>query len=321
VSWHLVAPTAHGSEAAQLREQLAEKLRSDEFFWLDLHAPSAEEIDLLRDPFGFHPLAVEDSEHFGQRPKAEDYDDFVFLVVYGWAPDEDGLVEVHCFLSERFLVSVRRDEAPSLDALRERFESDPDRFPQGGALVLYHVIDSLVDEFFPVLEQLDDRLDLIEEHMFASPKPEHLEDIFAMKRRLVGLRRVVAPQRDLVARIVGGGVELPGMTSDTERYFRDVYDHLVRLSEAIDGNHEMMNAAIGAYLSTASNRLNVATKQLTVIATIFLPLTFVTGFFGQNFGWMVDHVDSWEMFVALGLGLEVVTLVALLALFRLRGWF
>jgi magnesium transporter len=178
-----------------------------------------------------------------------------------------------------------------------------------------------VDEFFPVLEQLDDRLDLIEEHMFASPKPEHLEDIFAMKRRLVGLRRVVAPQRDLVARIVGGGVELPGMTSDTERYFRDVYDHLVRLSEAIDGNHEMMNAAIGAYLSTASNRLNVATKQLTVIATIFLPLTFVTGFFGQNFGWMVDHVDSWEMFVALGLGLEVVTLVALLALFRLRGWF
>jgi magnesium transporter len=111
------------------------------------------------------------------------------------------------------------------------------------------------------------------------------------------------------------------MTSDAERYFRDVYDHLVRLGEAIDGGREMMNAAIAAYLSASSNRLNVTTKQFAVIATIFLPLTFVTGFFGQNFGWMVDHVDSWQMFVALGLGIEVLTLIALLALFRLRGWF
>jgi magnesium transporter len=320
VSSHLVAPTAHGSEVSQLRGLLDEKLRRDEFFWLDLHGPSAEDIELLRDPFGFHPLAVEDSEHFGQRPKAEDYEDFVFLVVYGWSPDEDGLVEVHCFFSERFLVTVRRDEAPSLDALRARFERDLDRFPQG-AIALHEVIDSLVDDFFPVLEQLDDRLDLIEEHIFASPKPEHLEDIFAMKRRLVRLRRVVAPQRDLLGRIAGGAVELPGMTTDTERYFRDVYDHLVRLGEAIDGIREMMNAAIDAYLSTSSNRLNETTKQLAVIATIFLPLTFVTGFFGQNFGWMVDHVSSWQMFVALGLGLEVVTLIALLVLFRLRGWY
>jgi magnesium transporter len=320
VSSHLVAPTAQGSGAAQLRGLLDEKLRGDEFFWLDLHRPTAEDIDLLRDPFGFHPLAVEDSEHFGQRPKAEDYEDFVFLVVYGWSPDEDGLVEVHCFLSERFLVTVRRDEAPSLDALRVRLERDLDRFPQG-ALALYEVIDSLVDDLFPVLEQLDERLDLIEEHMFTSPKPEHLEDIFVMKRRLVRLRRVVAPQRDLLGRIAFGAVELPGMTTETERYFRDVYDHLVRLGEAIDGDREMMNAAIDAYLSTASNRLNVTTKQLAVIATIFLPLTFVTGFFGQNFGWMVDNVESWEMFVALGLGLEVVTLIALVVLFRLRGWF
>jgi magnesium transporter len=320
VSGRLVAPTSPGAEAAGLREVVEGKLRAGEFFWLDLHGPSREDLDLLRDPFGFHPLAVEDSEHFGQRPKAEDYEGFLFLVVYGWAPDEDGLVEVHCFVSERFLVTVRRDEAPSLEALRARYERDLDLFPQG-ALLLYEVVDSLVDDFFPVLDQLDDRLELIEEHMFASPKPEHLEDIFGMKRRLVRLRRVVAPQRDLFGRIVGGGFVMPGMTTEVERYFRDVYDHLVRLGEAIDGDREMMNAAIDAYLSTASNRLNVTTKQLAVIATIFLPLTFVTGFFGQNFGWMVDHVSSWQMFVALGLGLEVVTLILLLALFRLRGWF
>jgi magnesium transporter len=320
VTAHLVGPTASGPEAAALPHAVAERLRTGECFWLDLLDPSEADFDLLRHTFGFHPLAVEDSDHFGQRPKAEDYEDFVFLVVYGWSPDEDGLAEVHCFYSEHFLVTVRRDEAPALDDVRSRFELDPALFPQG-PLLLHEVVDSLVDGFFPVLEQMDDRLDLIEEHMFASPKPEHLQDIFRMKRRLVRLRRAVAPQRDLLGRLVGGGLELPGMTPEAERYFRDVYDHLVRLGEAIDGNRELMNAAIDAYLSTASNRLTVTTKQLTVIATIFLPLTFVTGFFGQNFGWMVDHVDSWEMFVVLGLGLEVLTLAALLALFRLRGWF
>jgi magnesium transporter len=301
-------------------DEVAELIRAGEFFWLDLADPGDDELRLLRETFGFHPLAVEDSEHFGQRPKAEDYDDFVFLVVYGFSPDEDGLVEVHCFYSERYLVTVRRDPSPAFGAVRARFESEPGRFSQAPFL-LHALLDDLVDDFFPVLDQLDERLELIEEHMFTAPKREHLEDIFIMKRRLVRLRRVVVPQRDLLGRIVGGGTELPGMTPEAERYFRDVYDHLVRLAEEIDGDRELMNSGIDAYLSTASNRLNVTIKQLTVIATIFLPLTFLTGFFGQNFGWMVDHVESWQMFAALGLGLEIVTVIGLLVLFRLRGWF
>lgn len=303
-----------------MREAVAERLQSGECFWLDLQAPTLTDLDLLRDPFGFHPLAIEDSEKFGQRPKVEDYENFVFLVAYGFSPDEDGLVEVHCFYSEHYLVTVRRDDSPTLDELRARYERDRSLFPKGPRL-LYEVLDRLVDSFFPVLEQLDDRLEVIEEHMFASPKPEYLEDIFHMKRRLVHLRRVVAPQRDVLARLTGAGSELPGLTVEDERYFRDVYDHLVRLTEAIDGNRELMNAAIDAYLSTASNRLNVTTKQLTVIATIFLPLSFVTGFFGQNFAWMVGEVSSLEAFLLLGLGLEIATVIGLFVLFRLRGWF
>jgi magnesium transporter len=320
VSAHLVAPAGVPSETAPPDDVVAERIRAGEFFWLDLFRPTEQELGLLRDLFRFHPLAVEDSEHFGQRPKLEDFDDFVFLVVYGWSPDEDGLVEVHCFVSRRFLVTVHRDEAPALAELRRRYERDDGRFPQGARL-LHEIIDALVDGFFPVLEQLGERLDLIEEDMFTDPKRHHLEDIFRMKRRLVRLRRVVAPQRDLIGRIAGGTAELPGMTADAERYFRDVYDHLVRLNEAIDGDRELMNAAIDAYMSTASNRLNVTMKQLAVIATIFLPLTFVTGFFGQNFDWMVDHVGSWQAFVILGFGLELVTLSVLLALFKVRGWF
>jgi magnesium transporter len=320
VSTHLVAPTASGSEASGPWEAVAELLRTGRPFWLDLEAPGDEDFTRLRERFDFHPLALEDSEHFGQRPKAEDYEDFVFLVLYGFSPDEDGLVEVHCFYSERYLVTVRRDESPALDALRSRLDRGSEHFPKAPVL-LYEVLDSLVDDFFPVVEQLDERLDLIEEHMFESPKREHMQDIFRMKRRLVRLRRVVVPQRDLLARLGSGAFTLPGMTPEVERYFRDVYDHLVRLGEAIDADRELMSSAIDAYLSTSSNRLNVTTKQLTVMATIFLPLTFLTGFFGQNFEWMVQHVDSWEAFAVLGLGLEVVTLALLLALFKLRGWF
>jgi magnesium transporter len=320
VSTHLVAPTASGSEASGPWEAVAELLRTGRPFWLDVEAPGDEDFTRLRERFDFHPLALEDSEHFGQRPKAEDYEDFVFLVLYGFSPDEDGLVEVHCFYSERYLVTVRRDESPALDALRSRLDRGSEHFPKAPVL-LYEVLDSLVDDFFPVVEQLDERLDLIEEHMFESPKREHMQDIFRMKRRLVRLRRVVVPQRDLLARLGSGAFTLPGMTPEVERYFRDVYDHLVRLGEAIDADRELMSSAIDAYLSTSSNRLNVTTKQLTVMATIFLPLTFLTGFFGQNFEWMVQHVDSWEAFAVLGLGLEVVTLALLLALFKLRGWF
>jgi magnesium transporter len=320
VSTHLVAPTASGSEASGPWEAVAELLRTGRPFWLDLEAPGDEDFTRLRERFDFHPLALEDSEHFGQRPKAEDYEDFVFLVLYGFSPDEEGLVEVHCFYSERYLVTVRRDESPALDALRSRLDRGSEHFPKAPVL-LYEVLDSLVDDFFPVVEQLDERLDVIEEHMFESPKREHMQDIFRMKRRLVRLRRVVVPQRDLLARLGSGAFTLPGMTPEVERYFRDVYDHLVRLGEAIDADRELMSSAIDAYLSTSSNRLNVTTKQLTVMATIFLPLTFLTGFFGQNFEWMVQHVDGWEAFAVLGLGLEVVTLALLLALFKLRGWF
>jgi magnesium transporter len=320
VSSRALVPTGPGSDAGATPESIAERLRSGECFWLDILEPGEDDLLLLRQTFGFHELAVEDSEQFGQRPKAEGYDDFVFLVVYGWSPDEDGLVEVHCFYTERYLVTVHREPSPSLDALREKLEREPARFPEG-PLLLHGVVDRLVDDFLPALEELGEDLDAIEERVFAEPKHEQLEDIFRMKRRLARLRRVVAPERELLARVTGGADELPGMTIEAERHFRDVYDQLVRLAEEIDGDRELANSAIDAYLSTASNRLNVTTKQLTVIATIFLPLSFLTGFFGQNFAWMVDEVSTWQAFVLLGIGLEVLMVIALLVLFRVRRWF
>ena len=303
-------------EAGRLRARLA----SGEFFWLELARPSERELRALEEAFGFHSLAVEDSLHFGQRPKLEEYDDFVFLVVYGWAPDEDNLVEVHLYYSDRFLVTVHRDDAPAFADVRARCERTLAEAPEP-ILALHQVVDGLVDSFMDPLERLNDRIELIEEEMLARRNDRHMQDILRMRRRLARLRRTIAPQRDPFGRLVMGVADLPGMTPEAERYFRDVYDHLFRLAELIDAQRELMTGTVDVYLSATSNRLGNVTKQLTAIATIFLPLTFVTGFFGQNFGWMVGRVDSWIAFLVFGIGVQLATIAALVVYFRRQGWF
>jgi magnesium transporter len=321
------APTAchvvsdRGSEETHFsREKVEELLASGEFFWIDLQRPNANDFEILRDVFKFHPLAVEDSEHFGQRAKIDGYDDFAFIVVYGAASDEDRLVEVHCFYSERYLVTVHRDDCPAFIEVRERYakRNEPIRRP---SLLLYRILDSLVDSFFPILAEFDDRIDDLETEIFAHADDRQLQEIFQMKRLLVGMRKAVTPQRDTFAGLMGGVAEIPGLTDDDERYFRDVYDHLIRISDLIDSYRDLLTGAMDVYLSTVSNRLNAVMKQLTIIATIFLPLAWVTGFFGQNFGFMVRHIGSWETFLLLGVVSELAVLAIMLAYFKRRGWF
>lgn len=301
------------------RDDLERRLAAG-FFWLDLHRPTADDLHLLGDALGLHPLALEDSSKFGQRPKLEEYDDFVFLVLYGHAPDEDGLVEVHCYLSESWLLTLRRDDAPGLDALHASSRTGR-TLAADGVTTLYHVADSLVDSFFPAVARFDDRIELIEDAVLSEPKHEQLRDVFTMRRRLARLRRVIGPQRDLLGRLASGAAALPDMSIEDERRFRDVYDHTLRLSEMMEASREVMSAAAEVYLTSSSNRTNAVMKQLAVIATIFLPLSFVAGFFGQNFDWLVDSIGSRTAFLALGLGSQVVTLLLLLLFFKRRGWF
>ena len=265
-------------------DAIAARLKTDRFFWLDIHGPDAAGLALLRDVFGFHPIALEDSEHFGQRPKLDTYDDYVMLVVYGANDDGDGLVEVHCFLSEHYLVTVHHDDCPTFRDLRTRITSHH-LHTDNAAFVLYAVVDALVDSFFPLLSEFDDRIDTIEDRVFQAPDDAQLQEVFAIKKRLVALRKVITPERDLFARVATGVFTIPGMTPEAERYFRDVYDHLIRISDLVDSYRDLLTGAMDVYLSTVSNRLNAVMKQLTIIATIFLPLTWLTGFFGQNFGW------------------------------------
>jgi magnesium transporter len=318
-----VCYVVHGdvSQRVELDRATLERLRSaGTFFWLDIDNPAQAEFAVLRDVFGFHPLAVEDSEQFDQRAKLDDYDDFLFIVVYGAAADADRLVEVHCFYSQRFLITVHHDDCPAFADIRRRYQHREKPIEQP-SLLLYRVIDGLVDSFFPVLAAFDDRIDELEDQIFLRADDEQLQEIFRMKRLLVGMRKAVTPQRDTFAGLMGRIGTLPGLAEQDEHYFRDVYDHLIRISDLIDSYRDLLTSAMDVYLSTVSNRLNSVMKQLTVIATIFLPLTFITGFFGQNFSWMVDHIGSASAFFAFGIGVDVALSVLLLVLFRRRGWF
>ncbi len=300
------------------REAIAGLLQRDEYFWLDLIDPGEEDVAALGELFSFHPLALEDMVKRGQRPKLEDFGEQMFLVYYGAAESKEGgieLEEVHAFLSGGYLVTSHQRRCAVLEEARQRFE---DQAPRSEQFVIYRVLDGLTDSFFPILDRLDDHMEQLDGEIFSRPQPRQLEEITALRRDLVALRRVVTPQRDLLARGIDDILEIPGLEADSRNYFRDVYDHAIRISDQIDSYRDLLAGTRDAYLSVVSNRLNQITKQLTVVATIFLPLSFVVGFFGQNFKWLVEAVDSAEAFFALGIGSLVLSLVGLLFWFR-RG--
>ncbi|MGZ4462706.1 MAG: magnesium/cobalt transporter CorA [Gaiellaceae bacterium] len=308
------------------REGVRKRLDGDVFFWLDVERPGDEDFALLRDTLELHPLALEDALHFGQRPKIDDYEDFDAFVVYGATTpiEDDGtkleLVEVHCYYSSQYLVTVHRGDCPVFADLRQQHAQRLTKVEEGPRL-LYLVVDALVDSFFPRLAELDEEIDALEDSIFTNPTDDQLQQVFNMKRQLVTLRKVVTPQRDMFAALISGRFDIPGIDDESTRYFRDVYDHLIRISDEVDTYRDLLTGAMDVYLSTVSNKLSVIMKQLGVVATIFLPLTFLTGFFGQNFGWLVQHIGGVPAFVVLGPGLDIAAVGGLMVFFRKRGWF
>jgi magnesium transporter len=303
-------------------DRIRDQLRRDHFFWLDLAQPSDEDIERLRKIFGFHPLALEDASNFHQRPKLDDYADYIFMVFYGAnegaSADDELLHEVHMFVSGQYLITVHREPVRALDEQRGRLDGQVLHSEQ---FLLYRVIDALTDSFFPVLSRIDDEIDSLEDAVIANPSDEQLQRMFGLKRQLVMLRKVVTPQRDIFARSIDQIADLPGLLLDERDYFRDVYDHLIRISDMLDSYRDLLSGATDLYLSTVSNRQNEVMKQLAIVGTIFLPLSFITGFFGQNFGWLVTKgiQPTWTFWV-LGIGSLVATCIVLFAFFRRKGW-
>jgi magnesium transporter len=299
------------------RPAIERALKDDSLLWLDFADTSPETITLLREVFKIHPLAVEDAQEFNQRPKAEDYEDFVYLVAYGALGLDQPLAEVHCFYAEHFFVTVHRGEIPAIaDACTALNRMYTDR----RLVAMYRLLDALVDSMFPFLAAFDDRIDELQDQIFAKPTDDQLATMFTLKRQLVDMRKVVTPQRDMVASMLAQVIPIPGMTAESERYIRDLYDHLIRISDMVDSYRDLLSGSLDAYMSVVSNRLNDVMKQLTIIATVFLPLSFLTGFFGQNLGWLVNREGSLTAFLIFGIGTEAAAVAGLLFMFRRRGW-
>jgi magnesium transporter len=287
----------------KLDEALIAELRQrDEFFWLDLVAPSQEEIHEAGRVFGWHELAIEDTMKFGQRPKLDEYGTYVLLVFYGvhYTSDEAPPVEVHIYISGESIVTVRPGSCMHLEDVKKRLA---DHTADVEEYIVYRVLDALTDSFFPLVQRIDEKIEAMEDQALSEPGADRLAEVFELKRELADIRRIVLPQRDLLAS--GGDLiqRLPGLSGDAAHdYFRDVYDHLVRISEQVDAERDSLTGVLEVWVSMRSLRMDELTTRLTVVATIFLPLTFLTGFFGQNFGWMVDHITSPLAFWGLGVG-------------------
>ena len=283
--------------------RIREVLESRAPLWVELLNPDDAEIAEAGELFGLHPLAIEDSQNFGQRPKLDDYPGAVLLVFHGACSGDDGLpdtVEVHLYITARAVITVRHQDVPGLDAACTRLRQ---RDVTTSEEAIYRVLHALADSFGPPLRALQDELDELEDQALDDPQPELRQRLLAIKHALLVLRQVVEPQRDLMASRRDAIEALPGFTDDgAHDYLRDIHDHLARTSQEIESTRELVANALDLYLSTVSNRLNEVMKRLTVVATIFLPLTFVTGFFGMNFGWLVSNITGAATFWLLGVG-------------------
>jgi magnesium transporter len=312
--------TSGGVVSTATRAAINQHLAASDFFWLDLKGVDDEAHDILLNDFKVHHLAVDDAQHFGQRPKVEDYDNFTYMVVHGASSDQTATDEVHFIFAEHFVITVHHG-CLAMDEVRKRVghrKTSELESPQ--IALIYLIIDVLVDSFLPMLDQFDNQIDELEDAILVRPTEAQLGTLFAMKRSLITIRKVITPQRDMFAGITSGVIELPGVSTEGQRYMRDIYDHLIRISDLVDGYRDLLSGVMDTHLSTVSNRLNVVMKQLTIIASVFLPLSFLTGFFGQNFSFLVGHITGRWPFYTFGIGLELVSAAALLYLFRRRGW-
>ncbi len=253
--------------------------------WIDIQDPSPELLRGLGGELGLHPLAVEDCLHFDQRPKVEEYPGHLFVVIHTFSRAPGAahidMHELHCFLLAGLVITVHDGPLAFLAPLVRRLESDAAFAQRGVDFLLHAVCDAAVDSNFPVLDHISDDLDLVEEQALASMTRHDLAQVFRLKKILTTMRRALSPQRDVFA-LLGKGINTH-VGERTHVYFRDLYDHLIRISEQIDAHRDLLANVLEVYLSAVSNRTNEIVKRLTIMSSIFLPLSFVVGFFGQNF--------------------------------------
>lgn len=265
--------------------------------WVDMDSENENCCKpVLEEVFKFHPLAVDDALEETHVPKLDDWGQYLYMVLYSiqFNPEKEELLdleELDIFLGNGYLVTYHQRPVPSLDDIWELCQRDLRYLQRGEAFLLYHLADDLVSHYMPTVESLDEIIDEIEDQVLYQPHRQTLERIFTLKRTLLRLRRLLMPQREVFNKLSRGG--LPVIEGDEGMYFRDVYDHLVRIYDITESLRDLVGGTLDTYLSAINNRMNEVMKTLTVITTLFMPLSFLTGFFGMNFFQAVAPLDAW----------------------------
>jgi len=292
--------------------------------WVSLENPDESDFDILRNIFRFHPLTIEDCMSVGyQPPKVDDFGEYIFLIVHSAHPDRHLIdlqtEELNLFLGKNFLVTVYQGEKSlPVETVMNRIQKD-ERLAQNGSDFLCHaVLDALVDEFMPIIDKMEDEIDWLEDLVISKPNPQTMERIINLKHSIMTLRRIISPMREVVNRLSRD--EFPMIDLQSRIYFRDIYDHLVRIQDLSDTIRDIVSGTMDIYLNSTSLRLNEVMKALTIVSTIFLPLSFIAGVYGMNFLYQAPNYD-WRFGIVFFWGICIAVAVAMLLFFKRRGWF
>lgn len=303
--------------------QIATVLRKkQDFLWLDFTSePIETSKPILEDIFNFHPLAIDDALHETHVPKIDDWDTYIYLVLRTVRfANHDSLEiitpELDVFLGSNYLVTYNADHINAIGEIWDLCQQDPRFLARGAGYLLYQISDEIVNNSMTLIEDMDDHIDQIENEIFTDPQPATLAHIFTIKRSVQTLRRTLLPQREVFNKLARGDFSI--ILENDRVYFRDVYDHMVRLQEINESLRDLAGGAIDTYLSVVNNRMNEIMKVLTIIATIFIPLSFFTGIYGMNFVYMPELQWRWGYFFLLGfLGMVI---IGMLMYFKRKRW-
>jgi magnesium transporter len=289
--------------------------------WVDLAAPSIPESLLLRDPFAFHPLSVEDAMSAVMYPKVEAYDGYLYIILHGI----ESRAAEHCFATHdvdffvgaNYLVTVHDGDSRSIAELREHATRNQKILGEGPVALLHRLLDTMVDHYRPEMEKLEDRLDTLEDDIFDTVEPRLVRKLLDEKRQVASLRRIVTPQRDVVGRLARR--DFVDVSTEMSFRFRDVYDHLVRIADDALIFHDRITGMLEAHLSNVSFRLNEVMKVLTLVTVVFMPLTLVAGIYGMNVP--LPHLPGGEAMQFWWLcGIMAAIIAAMLVVFRRKRW-
>lgn len=299
---------------------------SEGLLWVDFEAtPPEEDEPILRDIFGFHSLAIDDALQESHVPKLDDWGDYIYIVLHAVifdhsADDQLDTLELDIFLGANFMVTHHDQTIAAIERVWDLTHRDERHLKNGADHLLYRLTDEVVASYMPVVEAIDEEIDHAEDQVFDRPTPQTLEKIFTLKRATLHLRRIVGPQREVLNKLARDDYAV--IDARARIYFRDVYDHLVRLHDITESLRDLVSGSLDTYLSVINNRMNETMKTLTIITTLFMPLTFITGFFGMNFFTPATPLEIWTGLPAYIATLTIIVLtpIAMFVWIRRRGW-